>query len=449
MEPRVLSVILAAGEGTRMRSALPKVLHRLAGRPLVEHVLRAAMALGAGSRAVVVGPDMEAVAEVVSAVDPGARVFVQNERLGTAHAVLAAREALEEGADELLVLFGDTPFLTPETLGRLRGAVAGGAAVAVLGFRPPDPAGYGRLVVRNGMLEAIREERDASDDERAIGLCNAGVMAFGNAALGLIERIGCDNAKREYYLTDAVALARADGLDVAVIEADAQEVVGINNRAQLAEAEAILQRRLRDAAMAAGVTLTAPETVFLAADTVLGRDVIVEPHVVFGPGVTVEEGAVIHAFSHLEGAVIGRNASVGPFARLRPKARLGAKARVGNFVEVKAADIGDGAKVNHLTYIGDARIGPAANVGAGTITCNYDGFAKHRTEIGAGAFVGSNSALVAPVSIGDGAYVGSGSVVTEDVPADALAVARGRQVVKERWAADFRERMKAKGRKQD
>ena len=430
MEPRVLSVILAAGEGTRMRSALPKVLHRLAGRPLVEHVLRAAMALGAGSRAVVVGPDMEAVAEVVSAVDPGARVFVQNERLGTAHAVLAAREALDEGADELLVLFGDTPFLTPETLGRLRGAVAGGAAVAVLGFRPPDPAGYGRLVVRNGMLEAIREERDASDDERAIGLCNAGVMAFGNAALGLIERIGCDNAKREYYLTDAVALARADGLGVAVIEAEAEEVVGINTRAQLAEAEAILQRRLRDAAMAAGVTLTAPETVFLAADTVLGRDVIVEPHVVFGPGVTVEEGAVIHAFSHLEGAVIGRNASVGPFARLRPKARLG-------------------AKVNHLSYIGDARIGAAANIGAGTITCNYDGFAKHRTEIGAGAFVGSNSALVAPVSIGDGAYVGSGSVVTENVPADALAVARGRQVVKERWAADFRERMKAKSRKQD
>jgi bifunctional UDP-N-acetylglucosamine pyrophosphorylase/glucosamine-1-phosphate N-acetyltransferase len=246
-----------------------------------------------------------------------------------------------------------------------------------------------------------------------------------------------------------VALARADGLGVAVIEAEAEEVVGINTRAQLAEAEAILQRRLRDAAMAAGVTLTAPETVFLAADTVLGRDVIVEPHVVFGPGVTVEEGAVIHAFSHLEGAVIGRNASVGPFARLRPKARLGAKARVGNFVEVKAADIGDGAKVNHLSYIGDARIGAAANIGAGTITCNYDGFAKHRTEIGAGAFVGSNSALVAPVSIGDGAYVGSGSVVTENVPADALAVARGRQVVKERWAADFRERMEAKGRKQD
>ena len=449
-ERKVLSVILAAGEGTRMRSALPKVLHRVAGRPLVEHVLRAAVALGPGARAVVIGPDMEAVAGAVSAVDPAARVFVQSERLGTAHAVLAARQALQDGADDLLVLFGDTPFLTPGTLGRLRAAVAAGAAVAVLGFRPPDPTGYGRLVVRDGALEAIREDRDASDEERAIGLCNAGVMAFdGRAALALVERIGCDNAKREYYLTDAVALARADGLAVAAIEAEAREVMGINTRAQLAEAEAVLQGRLRDAAMAAGVTLVAPETVFLAADTALGRDVVVEPHVVFGPGVTVEEGAVIHAFSHLEGAHVGRGASVGPFARLRSKARLGPKARVGNFVEVKAAEIGDGAKVNHLTYIGDARIGPAANIGAGTITCNYDGFSKHRTEIGAGAFIGSNSALVAPVSIGDGAYVGSGSVVTENVPADALAVARGRQVVKERWAADFRARMTSRKLKKD
>ena len=441
-ERSCLSVILAAGEGTRMRSGLPKVLHRVANRPLVEHVLRAAMALGPGRRAVVVGPDMDAVAQAVSSVDPSAGVFVQTERLGTAHAVLAARGAIEQGADDLLVLFGDTPLLTRDTLARLRAAVARGAAVAVLGFRPTDPTGYGRLLVRDGVLEAIREEKDASEEERAVGFCNAGVMAFdGAVALALIERIGCDNAKREYYLTDAVALARADGLAVVAIEAEAEEVVGINTRVQLAEAEAILQRRLRRAAMENGATLVAPETVFLSADTVLGRDVIVEPNVVFGPGVTVEDGAVIHAFSHLEGAFVGRNASVGPFARLRPKARLGPKARVGNFVEIKAADVEEGAKINHLTYVGDARVGAGANVGAGTITCNYDGFRKHRTEIGAGAFIGSNSALVAPVTVGDGAYVGSGSVVTEDVPADALAIARGRQSVKEGWAAAFRDRM--------
>jgi bifunctional UDP-N-acetylglucosamine pyrophosphorylase/glucosamine-1-phosphate N-acetyltransferase len=444
-----LAIVLAAGEGTRMRSRRPKVLHEIAGQPLIAHVLGAVRDAEATAAAVVIGPGHEAVAAAARRAIPGADVFVQRERLGTAHAVLAARAAIARGADDILVIYGDTPLITADTLRRLREGVAGGdAAVAVLGFRAADPTGYGRLVIEDGELVAIREDdKNATDAVRAIGLCNAGLMALsGKHALAILDRIGNDNAKREYYLTDAVAVARAMGLAAKVIETREDEVRGINTKTQLAETEAALQARLRQAAMEAGVTLVAPETVHLAADTTFGRDVVVEPYVVFGPGVTVEDGAVIHSFSHIAGAHIGKDASVGPFARLRRGAKLGEDSHIGNFVEIKETTLGAGAKAMHLTYLGDSSVGPNANIGAGTITCNYDGAAKHRTEIGEGTFIGSNAALVAPVKIGDGAYVGSGSVITRDVPPDALAIARGRQTVKEGWAVRIRE-MKAMGKK--
>jgi bifunctional UDP-N-acetylglucosamine pyrophosphorylase / glucosamine-1-phosphate N-acetyltransferase len=333
-----------------------------------------------------------------------------------------------------------------ETLQALRAALADGASVAVLGFRPADPTGYGRLLTQAGELIAIREDKDASAEERKITLCNGGLMALaGKQALSLLDRIDDNNAKGEFYLTDAVALARDMGLKAVAIETTEDEVRGINTKAQLAEAEAALQQRLRAAAMEAGVTLVAPETVFLSVDTRLGRDVTIEPNVVFGPGVTVEEGATIRSFSHLEGAHVGKGARVGPFARLRPGAELGEDVHIGNFVEVKASAIEAGAKANHLAYIGDATVGAGANIGAGTITCNYDGVAKHKTEIGKGAFIGSNSSLVAPVKVGDGAYVGTGTVVTEDVPADSLAVARAKQTIKEGWAKRLRD-VKALGK---
>ena len=432
-------LILAAGEGTRMRSALPKVLHRVGGRTLIGHVVEAAKASGASRLSAVVGPEREDVAAEVRKRAQDASVHVQTERLGTAHAVLSAKAALGDG-DDLIVAFGDTPLVRPETFARLSDALKD-ADIAVLGFRPNNPQGYGRLIEENGNLVAIREEKDASEAEKKITLCNAGIMAFaGRHALSLIEAIGNKNAKREYYLTDAVALARARNLNVTVCEAPEEEVMGINDRSQLAEAEAELQKRMRKAALDSGVTLVAPETVFFSADTKLGKDVTVEPNVVFGPGVIVKDGATIRAFSHLEGAEVGEGAVVGPYARLRPGTKLGAKTKIGNFVEVKAATFGDGAKANHLSYVGDASVGANANIGAGTITCNYDGYDKHKTEIGEGAFIGSNSALVAPVKVGKGAYVGTGSVVTEDVPDDALAVARGRQAVKEGWAAEVRKK---------
>lgn len=435
-----LAIVLAAGEGTRMRSSLPKVLHAVGHKSLVAHVLTAAMKAGGADIAVVVGPGRDDVAKEAKAVAPGANVFEQRERLGTAHAVLAAREAIAKGTDDILVMFADTPLVRPETLSRLRAAIASGAAVVALGFRPKDPTGYGRLVMKGDDLVAIVEDKDATPDQRKIALCNGGLMALAGAStLKILDRIGNDNAKGEYYLTDAVAIARDMGLKATVIETDEDDVRGINTKAQLAEAEAVLQQRLRAAAMEAGVTLIAPETVFLSSDTTFGKDVTVEPNVVFGPGVTVEDGATIRSFSHLEGAVVGRGARVGPFARLRPGANLGQDVHIGNFVEVKAATIEDGAKANHLAYIGDARVGAKANIGAGTITCNYDGVNKHLTDIGAGAFIGTNSSLVAPVKIGDGAYVGSGSVVTKDVPADALAIARGQQVNKEGGASRLRE----------
>jgi bifunctional UDP-N-acetylglucosamine pyrophosphorylase / glucosamine-1-phosphate N-acetyltransferase len=434
-ERNCLAIVLAAGEGTRMRSARPKVLHEIANRSLLAHVLDAVRAAG-GTAAVVVGPNADAVAAEARRVLPGADIFVQSERLGTAHAVLAAKTALARGADDVLVIYGDTPLIRPQTLRRMRDALTGGAAIAVLGFRPQDPTGYGRLVMDGDELIAIREEVDASAAERAIRVCNGGLMAFaGKSALTILDKIDRNNRKGEYYLTDAVAIARTMKLKAVVIETEEDDVRGINTKAQLAETEAVLQQRLRKAAMDAGVTLVAPETVFLSADTKFGRDVTVEPFVVIGPEVTIEDNAVIRSFSHLDRAHVGKGALVGPYARLRPGAKLGSDVHIGNFVEIKESVIEDGAKANHLAYIGDARLGAGSNFGAGAIVCNYDGVAKHRTDIGKGAFIGSNASLVAPVSIGDGAYVATGSVITQNVPADGLAIARERQVVKENRAS--------------
>ncbi len=442
-----LTIVLAAGEGTRMQSSMPKVLHSVAGRSLLAHVLEAAPKGAGASLAVVIGPDHRAVADEVKRLRPDAATFIQHERLGTAHAVLAAREAMARGADDLLVVFGDTPLISAATFERLRAPLQNGAALAVLGFRAADPTGYGRLLVEGGRLLAIREQADATPAERAIKLCNAGVMAFGGArALAIIEKIGNANSKHEYYLTDAVDIVRQQGLEAVVIETGEDEVRGINTKAQLAEAEQVMQARLRKAALEAGVTMTAPETVYLAADTTFGKDVTIEPFVVIGPGVSIADGAVIHSFSHLVQASVGKKASVGPYARLRPGTSLGEGARIGNFVETKAATLEAGVKVNHLSYIGDTHIGEGANIGAGTITCNYDGFDKHKTTIGAGAFVGSNSSLVAPVKIGSGAYIGSGSVITREVPDDALAVERSEQATRPGWAKRYRE-MKTRDRK--
>ena len=435
-----MTVVLAAGEGTRMRSSLPKVLHPVANQSLLAHVLRAAPS-GAGSRlAVVIGPDHQAVADEARKIRPDAETFVQRERLGTAHAVLAARQAIAYGADDLLVAFGDTPLISAETFERLRAPLKNGAALAVLGFRAADPTGYGRLLMQGDRLVAIREHADATPEERKVTLCNAGVMAFeGKTALKILDRIGNTNSKGEYYLVDAVTIVRDMGLEAVVIETGEDEVRGINTKAQLAEAEAVMQARLRKAAMEAGVTLIAPETIFLAADTSFGKDVTIEPFVVIGPGVSIADGAVIHSFSHIVQSKIGKNTSVGPYARLRPGVELGDGAKLGNFVEVKASKLEAGVKVNHLSYIGDAEIGANSNIGAGTITCNYDGFFKHKTIIGTGAFIGTNSSLVAPVKIGAGAYIGSGSVITKDVPDDAMAVERSQQSTREGGAKRYRE----------
>jgi bifunctional UDP-N-acetylglucosamine pyrophosphorylase / glucosamine-1-phosphate N-acetyltransferase len=429
-----------------MRSSVPKVLNPVAGRSLLAHVLAAAPKGTGASLAVVIGPDQSSVAEEVKRVRPDALTFVQHERLGTAHAVLAARDVIAGGANDLLVVFGDTPLISAETFTRLRGPLKNGAALAVLGFRAADPTGYGRLLVEGERLVAILEQAEATPAERAIKLSNAGVMAFdGRRALEIIEKIGNANRKGEYYLSDAVAVVRELGLEAVVIETSEDEVRGINTKAQLAEAEQVMQARLRRAALDAGVTMIAPETVYLAADTTFGSEVTIEPFVVIGPGVSIGDGAVIHSFSHIVQASIGKKASVGPYARLRPGTSLGDGARIGNFVETKAATLEAGVKVNHLSYIGDTHIGANANIGAGTITCNYDGISKHRTEIGAGAFVGTNSSLVAPVKIGSGAYIGSGSVITRDVPDDALAVERSQQTNREGGAKRYRE-MKTRGK---
>ncbi|KAA5607676.1 bifunctional UDP-N-acetylglucosamine diphosphorylase/glucosamine-1-phosphate N-acetyltransferase GlmU [Roseospira marina] len=433
------AIVLAAGEGTRMRSARPKVAHKLAGRPLLGHVLAALDGLGARDTVVVVGPAMEEV-ESIAAPRP---TVVQAERLGTAHAALQARPALPAPPDTVLILYGDTPLIRPETLRAMLTARAD-AAVVVLGFRAADPTGYGRLVTgTDGDLEAIVEHKDATTDQQAVDLCNSGVMAVDGALLfPLMDQIGNANAKGEYYLTDLVALACAEGHRCTVVEGDEAEMLGINDRSQLAAAERVVQDRLRAAALAGGVTMIDPATVFLSMDTIFGRDVTVGPFCVFGPSVTVGDGVEIKGFCHFEGCTIADAAKVGPYARLRPAASIGSGAHIGNFVEVKKATVEAGAKVNHLSYIGDARVGAAANIGAGTITCNYDGFGKYHTDIGAGAFIGSNSALVAPVSIGDGAIIGAGSAISQTVPAEALALTRAPQMTRDGWATRFRARMK-------
>ena len=440
MSRPLLTVVLAAGKGTRMRSDLPKVLHRIAGRSMLGHVLALTHAVGGETLAVVVGPDMERVRAEAVAAAPGARVFVQERQQGTADAVLAAREAIGAHRGDLLVLFADTPLVTPETVRALLAALDGGASVAVLGFEAREPGSYGRLVTSaDGGLVAIREAKDATEAEREIRLCNSGVMAFRlDAPLDVLDAIGNANAKGEFYLTDAVEIVRQRGGRAAVVACEEDEVLGVNARTELAQAEAIWQRRARAAAMADGVTMIAPETVWLSFDTRLGRDVVLEPNVFFGPKVTVAAGAEIKANSYLEGAEVGPGARIGPYARLRPGAVLGQNVHVGNFVEVKNTTMGDGAKANHLSYLGDGAVGAGANIGAGTIFCNYDGFFKHKTEIGDGAFVGSNSALVAPVRIGAGAYVGSGSVITKDVGDGALALERSEQEERPGWAEKFR-----------
>jgi bifunctional UDP-N-acetylglucosamine pyrophosphorylase/glucosamine-1-phosphate N-acetyltransferase len=436
-------VVLAAGLGTRMKSGVPKVMHPLAGRPMIAHLMATLETLAPERLVVVVGAEMEAVAKAVA---PWPTV-VQEQRLGTGHAVMAARDALDGFDGDVLVVYGDTPLISAETLDRLRVARRAQAqpVVVVLGFRPQDPGAYGRLIVGPiGTLDAIVEAKDARPDQLAVTLCNSGVMAIDGARLpGLLDRLGNDNAKGEYYLTDIVHIARADGLSCGVVEGDEAEFIGINSRADLAKAEAIVQERLRTRAMAEGATLTDPSTVFFSHDTRLGRDVTVGPNVVFARGVSVGDNVEILSFCHLEGVSIEAGARIGPFARIRPGARIGPDAHVGNFVEIKNATVETGAKVNHLTYIGDARVGAKANVGAGTITCNYDGFFKDHTDIGAGAFIGSNTALVAPVKIGDGAIIGAGSVVARDVPADAMALTRGPHTVKDEWARAFRRRRAA------
>ncbi len=436
-------VVLAAGLGTRMKSRRPKVMHPLAGRPMIAHLIGTLRELDPNRIVVVIGPDMPDVAAVVAPWP----VAVQQDRLGTGHAVLAAGDRLRDFAGDVLVVYGDTPLLTSATLRRMLEARHSPPypAVVVLGFEPTEPGGYGRLIVGAGnSLEAIIEAKDASAEQLSIRLCNSGVMAIaGDRLFGLLDRLGNDNAKGEYYLTDIVSLARRDGLPCGFVIGDEQELIGINSRSELASAESFVQNGLRRRAMEGGATLTAPETVFFSWDTRLGRDVTVGPHVVFGPGVEVADDVDIRAFCHIEGATVAAGAQVGPFARLRPGARIGPAAHVGNFVEIKNASIEDGAKVNHLTYIGDARIGAKANIGAGTITCNYDGFFKAHTDIGAGAFIGSNSALVAPVTIGDGAIIGAGSAIARDVPADALVLTRGQHTVKAGWASAFRRRQRA------
>jgi len=439
-------VILAAGKGTRMKSDLHKVLHPIAGRPMLLHLVASAAALHPAKTVVVTGAGREQVEAAVTT--HGISTALQAEQLGTGHAVAQAREALAGFEGDVLILYGDVPLVTAATMQRMIDRLHGhdAPAAVVLGFRPADPGAYGRVIANaEGRIDRMVEYKDASIEERGETLCNSGLMAVhSNDLFALLDRVGNDNAAGEYYLPDIVMLAASDGRSSAVIETGADEVAGVNSRGELASVEGAWQAARRAQAMADGVTLIAPDTVWFAHDTVLGRDVVIEPNVVFGPGARIEDGATIHAFSHVEGATVGKGANVGPFARLRPGADLHADAKVGNFVEIKKAIIGEGAKVSHLTYIGDADIGAGANIGAGTITCNYDGYFKYRTVVGEGAFIGSNSALVAPVKVGAGAIVAAGSVLTEDVEADALALVRPPQIAKPGWAKRFRDRMIAR-----
>ena len=441
----LLSIILAAGEGTRMRSALPKVLHPVGGLPMVGHVLRTARAAGSTSIALVVGAAAEQVQASVMATAPDAMVAVQAERLGTGHAVRQAAAAYATAKGNVIVLYADNPLVSPATLTEIGTRLDAGADIVVVAYRPEDPTNLGRLLTENGRLLAIREHKDASDEERRINLCNSGIMGFRADALrAVIDRIGNANAKGEYYLTDAVELANADGRRVEFVEANPAEVVGVDDRSRLAQAEATFQELRRNDFMKAGVTLRDPASVWFSWDTEIGRDVTIFPNVVFGPGVKIGDNVEIRAFCDIEDAVIGEGASIGPFARIRGGADIGPDVHLGNFVEVKKSRIGAGTKAGHLSYLGDAEIGEKTNIGAGTITCNYDGVNKDKTIIGDNVFIGSNASLVAPVTIGDGAYTASGSVITEDVPADALALGRARQENKPGYAPKLRAKALAK-----
>jgi bifunctional UDP-N-acetylglucosamine pyrophosphorylase/glucosamine-1-phosphate N-acetyltransferase len=443
---RFAVVILAAGQGTRMRSDTHKVLHPIASRPLLLHLLETVNALGADRQIVVAGKGRDQVEQALN----GREVIVvhQAQQLGTGHAVQQAAAALEGYDGPVLVLYADTPFVEAETLRRMLDRLDGdgGPGVVVLASCPPDPLKYGRIILGEGdRIAKMVEYKDATEEERAVRLCNSGMMAVRSADLfRWLDQVGNDNAAGEYYLPDIVNIAAAERREAVVIEGDPYETAGVNSRAELAHLELEWQRRRREQALHDGATLIDPESVWFAYDTKLGRDVTVEPHVVFGPGVEIADGATIHAFSHIEGAIIGAKASIGPFARIRPGTRLAERTKVGNFVELKKADVGEGAKVNHLSYVGDTSVGAKANIGAGTITCNYDGFGKYRTVIGAGAFIGSNTALVAPVTVGDGAIVGAGSVITRDVEPDSLAVERSEQKGIAGWARRFRDRMTRK-----
>jgi bifunctional UDP-N-acetylglucosamine pyrophosphorylase/glucosamine-1-phosphate N-acetyltransferase len=439
---RFAVIILAAGQGTRMRSDTHKVLHPIASRPLLLHLLDRVDALGADKRVVVVGKGREQVEAAIAGRD--ADVAFQAEQKGTGHAVQQAQQSLGSYDGPVLILYGDTPFVEADTLRRMLDRLDGDGdpGVVVLGSCPPDPGKYGRIILEGDRIAKMVEYRDATEEERAVRLCNSGMMAVRAGDLfRWLSQVGNDNAAHEFYLPDIVNIAAGEGREAVVIEGDPYETAGVNSRAELAHLELEWQRRRREQVLDEGATLIDPESVWFAYDTRLARDVTVEPHVVFGPGVEVAEGAVIKAFSHIEGAIIGAKANIGPFARIRPGTRLGERTKVGNFVELKKAAVADGAKVNHLSYVGDAEVGAGANIGAGTITCNYDGFGKYRTVIGAGAFIGSNTALVAPVTVGDGAVVGAGSVITEDVEPDALAVERSEQKGVAGWAKRFRERM--------
>lgn len=446
---RTALIILAAGQGTRMLSDLPKVLHPIAQAPMLAHAMRAGAALEPEHVVIVAGVGADAVTAAAHEVNAAAEIVLQQDQNGTAHAVAQARGALGGFSGDAIVLYGDTPFLRPETLARMQDARATHDLV-ILGFHAADPARYGRLVMQDDELERIVEFKDATPAQREIDFCNSGLMACDAATLfDLVAEVGNDNAAGEYYLTDVVGLARARGLTVTAVACGESETLGINSRTDLAAAEAVFQSRARAELLGNGVSLMAPETVFLAFDTVVGRDAMIEPNVVFGPGVTVESGAHIRAFSHLEGCHVSRGAIVGPYARLRPGAELAEDVRVGNFVELKNTQVAEGAKINHLSYIGDATIGARANIGAGTITCNYDGVMKHRTEIGAGAFIGSNTMLIAPVKIGAGALTASGSVITRDVGDDALAMARAPQVTKPGRAGKLFEMLKHRRAKRE
>lgn len=441
MDRSCLSIILAAGEGTRMKSSLPKVLHKIAGLPLVCHVVRQVQLIGKSDIAVVVGRGADDVSSAVKEFSKTANIYLQKERLGTAHAVLSARQMLGENYDDVLIVFGDTPLIEAKSLERARDELAHGADIVVMGFITENPSGYGRLIEKDGKLQAIVEEKDATTEQKKIKFCNGGVMALnGKLTLSLLEQIKNENAKKEYYLTDIVKIGVSRELEVKAISIPFENVIGVNTRVELSQAEALWQKRRARELMLSGVTMLRPETVYFSYDTAIEGDVVIEPNVFFGLNVKVETGVVIHGFSHLEGAIVKAQSEIGPYARLRPGAILENSSKVGNFCEIKNARIGEGAKVNHLTYIGDAVVGGHTNIGAGTITCNYDGFNKWKTIIGENAFIGSNSALVAPVEIGDGAYVASGSVITDQVPENSVAFGRARQINKEGRANALRER---------